>query len=224
MAKPSSTEIVLVGTVGAGVLSELDRLANVRGSAIDHEAGDSARALVSRSHTPYVVHDSDPLAALGSAWRGFFDEAVPAGTLEVAIQSTLGAFQRGEAAMPDYYVVLAPDTLTATERNWWFGALAGVSPSRVVPSGPTAAEVGLTISRLPFGRWWPEPAAEWIRSIDRAIPDDHALVRTERPDPWSPPPGTTRHVWSAVGTLSDGGDREGPTRQVPVPPVTRPSS
>jgi hypothetical protein len=179
VAKPNSTEIVLVGTVDAEVLSELDRLANVRASAIDHEAGDSARALVSRSHTPYVVHDSDPLAALGSAWVGFFDESVPAGTLEVAIQSALGAFQRGEAVMPDYYLVLAPDALTVTERSWWFGALAGISPSRVVPSGQTAAEVGLTISRLPFGRWWPEPASEWIRRIDRAVPDDHALIRAD---------------------------------------------
>jgi hypothetical protein len=177
VAKPSSTVIVLVGVVAPAVFAELDRSANVHASVIDSDAGETAREFVARSHTTYVVHNADPLASLGEAWAGFFDETVPTGTLEVAVEATLRTLRSDEAALPDYYIVLDPDSLTPTQKNWWFGALAGVAPSRVVPSGATADEVGRAISNLPAGRWWPEPLDEWVRSLARVIPDAHTLIR-----------------------------------------------
>lgn len=177
MAGPNSTVIALVGSFEVDVFPELDRSSNVRASAIERDAGGTARVLVARSHALYVVHDEDPLAELGAAWVAFFDESAPAGRLEVAMEDTVGAFLRGDAALPDYYLVLAPDALPVTVRNWWFGALAGVAPSRVVPSGPSAAEVQSAIDRLPTGRWWPEPVIPWIRSLARTVPDDRTLLR-----------------------------------------------
>ena len=172
--------IVLTGRVVPGVLAELDKLSNVRASTIDRASADvpdPARSFISRAHATYVVHDDDPLADLGRAWSGFFDESAPVGTLEVAVETTLRAFESGEAVLPDYFIVLDPDSLTDTQKNWWFGALAGVSPSRVVPSGPTAGAVQTAIAGLTAGRWWPEPLGDWIRSISRIVPDQRVLVR-----------------------------------------------
>lgn len=162
--------MVIVAGTGAGkLLSRLDGLANVRAAAVETE--DAARELVAQSHAAYVVHDADPLAGVADAWTGFFDRGDPPGTLEVAVEAALAALRRGSVQLPDYYVVLEPESLPETRKHWWLGVLAGVSPSRVIPAEANAGAVADLLSRLPSGRWWPEPPDEWLRGLRRAVPD-----------------------------------------------------
>src|ERR1700754_134889 len=141
MVRPNSTVVVIVGEQAGRVVAGLDGLANVRtvprpagdgaGDGIGDGAGRAVRAAVAQSHAAYVVHDADPLADVGAAWAGFFDGTAPPGTLEVAVEAALSALRTEAAALPDYYVVLDPDTLTDTRKHWWFGVLAGASPNRL---------------------------------------------------------------------------------------------
>ncbi|NKQ53611.1 hypothetical protein HFP15_12055 [Amycolatopsis sp. K13G38] len=167
MPRPSSTVVVVAGAGAAEILPRLDGLANVRAAAVEK----SASELVAQAHAAYVVHDADPLADLATAWTDYFDGAATPGTLEVAVESTLAALRSGAALLPDYYVVLDPESLPPTRKHWWLGVLAGVSPSRVVPCAATAGAVAGALSRLPSGRWWPDPPDEWLRGLPRAVPD-----------------------------------------------------
>ncbi|GAB2966648.1 hypothetical protein LWP59_21810 [Amycolatopsis acidiphila] len=169
MPRPNSTVVIVVGTDAEKVVPRLEGLANVRAATVKDE--DSARGLVAQSHAAYVVHDADPLADLATAWTGFFDRADTPGTLEVAVEATLAALRRGSVQLPDYYVVLDPESLPETRKHWWLGVLAGVSPNRVIPAKASAAAVAAVLSRLPSGRWWPDPPDDWLRGLGRAVPD-----------------------------------------------------
>ncbi|KAA9150635.1 hypothetical protein FPZ12_040735 [Amycolatopsis acidicola] len=176
MARPNSTVVVVAGETAAEVVPRLDVLANVRAAAVPDD--DAARELVAHSHAAYVVHDADPLSGLAAAWAGFFDGAGTPGTLEVTVEATLSRLRTGALTLPDYYVLLDPESLAATERHWWLGVLAGVSPSRVIPAAPHAAAVAEVLSRLPSGRWWPDPPEEWLRALPRTVPDSVALPQS----------------------------------------------
>ncbi|MTD57857.1 hypothetical protein [Amycolatopsis pithecellobii] len=169
MPRPNSTVVIVAGADAGKVAARLDGLANVRAAAGQDD--DSARELVAQSHAAYVVHDADPLSGVATAWAGFFDRTDTPGTLEVAVETTLAGLRRGTVQLPDYYVVLDPESLPETEKHWWLGVLAGVSPSRVIPAKPSAGAVADVLSRLPSGRWWPDPPDEWLRGLGRAIPD-----------------------------------------------------
>lgn len=171
VAKPSSTVVILAGNLQHVMLEQLDALPNVR-AIIDAEAeAASWRQTIARAHTTYVVHRHDPLEQLRAAWVGFFEDTVPVGTLEVAIQAATAHLRGEREALPDYYIVCDPESLSATERHWWFGALAGVAPSRVVPAASSSASVANALSQLPPGRWWPQPADAWLGSLSRFVPD-----------------------------------------------------
>jgi hypothetical protein len=171
VAKPSSTVVILAGNVPEIVFEQLDALPNVRAASVVDAEDTAWRETVARAHTPYVVHDHDPLEHLRSAWVGFFDDTVPVGTMEVAIQTTTVSLRGGREALPDYYIVCDPESLSITERHWWFGALAGIAPSRVVPAASSSASVAHALGQLPPGRWWPEPADAWLSSLARFVPD-----------------------------------------------------
>lgn len=177
VARPNSTVVVIAGDESARIVAGLDGLANVRTvpRTSGDDAGPAVRAAVAQSHAAYVVHDVDPLADVGAAWAGFFDRTVPAGTLEVAVEAALRSLRTEAAALPDYYVVLDPDTLAQTRRHWWFGVLAGVSPNRVVPAAADIATVRDTLAGLRSGRWWPDPPDEWLHGLGRVVPDRAVL-------------------------------------------------
>lgn len=179
MARPNSTVVVIVGDQASRVVAGLDGLANVRAvpriSDDDNDHGRRVREAVAQSHAAYVVHDLDPLDGVGAAWAGFFDGSAPAGTLEVAVEAALSALRTEAAALPDYYVVLDPDTLTDTRKHWWFGVLAGASPNRVLPAAPSVAAARDLIAGLRSGRWWPDPPDEWLRGLGRVVPDRATL-------------------------------------------------
>jgi hypothetical protein len=173
MPRPSSTIVVLVGSDAPRIIGGLDLFPNVSAHALDDAP--SARDFVARAHTPYVVHDLDPLGQVGASWAGFFDGSAPYGTLEVAVESALAAFRRDEALLPDYYVVLEPEALPTTVKHWWLGALASVAPSRVLPARVSVASVRDTLAQLPSGRWWPDPPESWLHGLGRLTPDQVGL-------------------------------------------------
>ncbi|PJJ55147.1 hypothetical protein [Compostimonas suwonensis] len=171
MARPSSTIVVVGGSVPPAVLPALDRLPNVRAASLSGDEAPPARELIARSSLAYLVHDADPLAAVAKAWAAYFDDGAPYGTVEVAVEAALASLRRGDALLPDYFLVLDAAELPQIERHWWFGVLATASPGRVIPVEPDAASVQRALSRLPDGRWWPDPPEEWLRGLGRAVPD-----------------------------------------------------
>ena len=176
MSRPSSTEAVLVGAVPDELFDALDLLPNVSA-----EAGPQhPQAFVRRAHTPYVLHDADPLRAVGDAWVAYFDGTTPVGTLEVAVEAAIAELRGDTAELPDYFLVIDGESLPVTRRHWWFGAVAETVPSRVVPAAGTVDAVRRALGALPPGRWWPDDTAVWLRSLAREIPDQAGLPRMLR--------------------------------------------
>ncbi|MQA83329.1 MAG: hypothetical protein GEV03_01530 [Streptosporangiales bacterium] len=182
MRRPTSTVVIVAGEQAATVVTEVDHLSNVRARAVGGldlpDRAPAARDLVVRSPATYVVHDLDPLAEVADAWVDLFDGAAGHGRLEVATQTTVRTLRSGEAMLPDYYIVLGPETMPPTRRHWWLGVLAGAAPARVVPAPASAAAVRDALASLGTGRWWPDPPDEWLRGLDRAVPDQVGGVRS----------------------------------------------
>ncbi|MDN3359113.1 hypothetical protein [Actinomadura sp. DC4] len=175
MRRLSSTVVVVAGERADTVVSGLDGLHNVRAIARGERSPAEVAEAVNRTVATYVVHDADPLGAVGDAWTGLFDGTVPVGGLEVAIESALAALRSDRVVLPDYYVVLDPDGLPVTRRHWWLGVLAGAAPARVVPARASSAAVAQELGRLASGRWWPQDLAAWLRELPRTVPDQAGL-------------------------------------------------
>lgn len=175
MRRATSTVVVVAGVRAAALVSDLDHLGNVRARTLrDLDPADrppAARDLVARSAATYVVHDLDPLAEVADAWVEFFDGTAPPGRLEAAVQATVAALRAGATVLPGYYIVLEPETLPPTRRHWWLGVLGGAAPARVVPAPPSAPAVRDALASLGTGRWWPDPPDDWLRGLERAVPD-----------------------------------------------------
>jgi hypothetical protein len=175
MRRLSSTVVVVAGRQAGQVVSGLDDLHNVRAVTRGERAPAEVAEVVNRAVATYVVHDADPLGAVGDAWVDLFDGAAPVGGLEVAIEAALSALRSGRLVLPDYYVVLDPDDLPVTRRHWWLGVLAGAAPTRVVPARASVPAVTDTLSRLASGRWWPPDLEKWLRDLPRVVPDQAGL-------------------------------------------------
>src|SRR5262245_12923753 len=106
MRRLSSTVVVVAGEQAGKVISGLDDLHNVRAVTRDERSPAEIGDVVTRSRATYVVHDADPLGAVGDAWVGLFDGTVPVGGLEVATEEALGALRTERVVLPDYYIVL----------------------------------------------------------------------------------------------------------------------
>jgi hypothetical protein len=173
-----STTVVVVGDDAQTVIAPLTRYANVRAASFrEHpEASDAEVARWSAASTaPYVVHDHDPLGHVAAAWVEFFDEQVTLGVLELEIDRAVTAAERHLFEVPDYYVVIHPETLPQTWLHWWLGVVATASPTRVIPwPAPDAAEgdaaFARLLRRLPTGRAWPE-VGSWLPSVVTQVPD-----------------------------------------------------
>jgi hypothetical protein len=177
MRRLSSTVVVVAGEAAARVLAELGDLHNVRTVLRgDRTPAEVTESLARSSAATYVVHDADPLGAVGDAWTGFFDGTEPVGGLEAAIEATIAELDAERIVLPDYYIVLEPDDLPPTRRHWWLGVLAGAAPARVVPSPASAAAVADVLGRLAAGRWWPADVRGWLRGLPRTVPDRAGLA------------------------------------------------
>ena len=172
--RTSTTVVVVVGDRAPECVRLLGEAANVVPVSVD--AGDTAldRAVATwaeavRAHTPYLVHDADPLAAVADAWVRHFDEQGPIGELEVAVAETLARWRVGSIELPDYYLVLDAETWPATRRHWYLGVLHRAAPARVVPV-PDPDAAARTLPRLGAGAWWPDLDV-LLGGIEQVAPD-----------------------------------------------------
>jgi hypothetical protein len=179
--RTSTTVIAVVGEDARTCVERLDRGANVATLIPDPDAPALDRAVeawnaATRIHTPYFVHDADPLAAAAGAWVRRFDEQGPVGELEVAVADTLARWRAGSIELPDYYLVLHAERWAPTCRHWYLGVLHAAGPARVVPAAD-ADEAGSALAHLSAGRWWPD-VDELLAGIERVVPDQFVVAAT----------------------------------------------
>lgn len=173
----ATTVVTLLGEPARACLDALGQAANVATVRLDATAPPLERAIAAwqaatRTHTPYLLHDADPLETVADAWVHRFDIEQPglAGELEVAIAETLQRWRARAIELPDYYLVLDPETWDATRRHFYLGVLHRAAPSRVVPLIGTPERVVAQLGALRSGRWWPE-VDRLLDGIDRVVPD-----------------------------------------------------
>jgi hypothetical protein len=178
--RTSTTVVAVVGTGARACVDRLGRGANVATLVPEPDDPPLDRAVAAwsdaiRVHTPYFVHDADPLEATATAWVRRFDEEGPIGELEVVVSETLARWRAGSIELPDYYLVLDAEAWTPTRRHWYLGVLHGAAPARVVPV-PDADAAAAALPRLGSGRWWPDLDV-LLDGIDRVVPDQAGMVR-----------------------------------------------
>jgi hypothetical protein len=167
--------VVVVGDVTDAILRDLGHLPNVQALRLTGDGDPPLREVLGSASRPFLVHDLDPLATVAAAWTSFFDDPSTLGALRIEVESALAAFAAGESVLPDYYLVLDPENVTAAESQWWLGVLAAVAPSRVIPVQPSTAAVQRMLGSLPTGRSWPAPAG-WLRGLHLRVPDRAGLL------------------------------------------------
>jgi len=175
MVTPFGTVVSVVGVETDELLASLAPLRNVQVMRLRDREAPAASAAIAAAHAIYVVHDADPLAHVASAWVEFFDDRATLGALEAEVEQAVGQFERGDAVMPDYYLLPDPEGIEGTWRHWWLGVLTRAAPSRVLPTPPTAAAVRAALRRLPASRPWPEPA-RWLPRLPYEVPDRLGLA------------------------------------------------
>lgn len=173
MGSPTGTVLSIVGEAAPQVIRDLAALPNVTAFSSADDAETYER--VGRAHAPYVVHDSDPLGHVAAAWVEFYDDRSTMGVLELEVDSAVRALTDGPGSMPDYYVVLDPQSIEGTWKHWWLGVLASAAPTRVLPVPADAASVRRLMRALPAGRPWPAPD-EWLRHVAYDVPDRIGLA------------------------------------------------
>jgi hypothetical protein len=184
--RTSTTVVAVVGTDARACVERLDRWANVATLVPEPDAPSLDRAVAAwsaatRMHTPYFVHDADPLGAASAAWVRRFDERGPVGELEVAVTDTVARWRAGSIELPDYYLVLDAEAWTPTRRHWYLGVLHTAGPARVVPV-PDADEAGSALAHLSAGRWWPD-VDELLTGIEHVVPDQFVASEADTTAP-----------------------------------------
>jgi hypothetical protein len=173
--RSSTTVVCLAGGATAPLAEPIGRAANVRVVLTDPDAAPLDRASAATqaaagAHIPYLVHDADPLAGVVDAWVRYFDERGPVGELEVAVTDVLARWRAGSLDLPDYYLVVEIESLTATRRHWFGGVLHGDAPTRVVLVAARPTSVIDALGRLVPGRWW-SPLDRLLTGVERRVPD-----------------------------------------------------
>jgi hypothetical protein len=172
--RTGTTVVAVVGDDASECVRRLGDAVNVVPVSVASDDPPLDRAVATwaeatRAHTPYLVHDADPLAAVADAWVRHFDEQGPIGELEVAVAETLARWRVGSIELPDYYLVLDAERWEATRRHWYLGVLHRAAPARVVPvPDPDAAT--RTLPRLGAGAWWPD-LDDLLGGIEQVVPD-----------------------------------------------------
>jgi hypothetical protein len=171
MVASRSTTVVVVGSDAPAIIAQLGALRNVRAAAFAGADDSEVRRWLSHSHSPYVVHDRDPLAHVAAAWVEFFDDLASLGTLDLEVDRAVTAFGRDEQDMPDYYLVAEPEELSPTWKHWWLGVLPQAAPTRVIPwSEGGSTSLARVLRTLPTSRLWPAPRT-WLGGLSHQVPD-----------------------------------------------------
>lgn len=170
-----STMVVLAGPVPEQVLAAVGQSLNVvlvrpAGPPGDGDGGgpvEAAAVALRRAagiSAPYVLVAADPLAGVAAAWRDMWQigpQARGSDEFELRAAEVLGAWRTRRFELPDYYLVLAPDSETpGTDADFYLGPLRAVRPNRVaVAAGDVpAAQASALLSELGslrHGPWWP---------------------------------------------------------------------
>jgi hypothetical protein len=167
--------VAVVGDGATDCVRRLGEAVNVVPVSVDADDPPLDRAVATwsealRAHSPYLVHDADPLMAVADAWVRRYDEQGPIGELEVAVAETLARWRVGSIELPDYYVVLDAEAWGPTRRHWYLGVLHAAAPARVIPvTDPDAAT--RTLPRLGAGAWWPD-LDDLLGGIEQVVPDE----------------------------------------------------
>jgi hypothetical protein len=166
--------IAVVGDAAADCVARLGLAANVVPVSVETDDPPLDRAVATwseaaRGHSPYLVHDADPLAAVADAWVRHYDEQGPIGELELAVAETLARWRVGSIELPDYYLVLDAESWGATRRHWYLGVLHTAAPARVLPV-PDPDAAARTLPRLGAGAWWGD-LEDLLDGLDRVVPD-----------------------------------------------------
>jgi hypothetical protein len=171
----------VVGVIGAptGALARAGEAANVRVAQPEPEAATLDRAvqawdLATRSSVPYFLHDADPLAWVEQAWARRFEAGSPPGELEVAVTETLRRWRARSLELPDYYVLIDPESWEPARRHWYLGLLVGAAPRRVATVAPV--ELVASLPGLPPGPWWPELDG-LVAGVEHVVPDQAGARR-----------------------------------------------
>jgi len=172
--RTGTTVVAVVGTDATDCVRRLGEATNVVAVSVDADDPPLDRAVATwtqatRAHSPYLVHDADPLAAVADAWVRYYDEQGPVGELEVAVSETLARWRVGSLELPDYYLVLDAPSWDVTRRHWYLGVLHDAAPARVVPV-PDPDAAARTLPRLGAGAWWPD-LDDLLGGIERVVPD-----------------------------------------------------
>jgi hypothetical protein len=174
MQRISTTVVALVGAEAARWARKVGAFANVL--AVVPDEGDPLERAVAAwsgaagSSRTYVVHDADPLAAVASEWVALYEGTSLRGDLETAVAEVTTRWRSRSVELPDYYLVLDAEDLSATARHWFLGVLRDAAPTRVVPVRSTTAAVDRALTHLPAGRWWPD-LPDLLAGIDQVAPD-----------------------------------------------------
>jgi hypothetical protein len=176
----ATTVVAVVGARPRAAVESLRGRANVRvvvpdGEGVAERAGVAWR-LAAGTSVPYLVHDADPLAAVADAWVRRFDEAGPAGELEVTVAEVVARWRGRSLGLPDYYLVVDAEELPVTRRHWYLGFLHAAAPARVVPVAGTGAVLADELGRLPTGRWWPD-LDRLLDGVESVVPDQAGVGR-----------------------------------------------
>jgi hypothetical protein len=186
--------VVLAGSVPAEVLAAVSRSMNVAliqpadsGDGGSGDGGDGMAAAVEalqragRATSPYALVPTDPLAAVAASWRAMWDvsrQQDPAAFEQHAARA-LAAWRAGRFELPDYYLVLAPETGNDDHGpDFHLGPLRSVRPHRVAFVAATepaqqAVAVLDALGSLRHGPWWPG-LDEVIDTARRFYPDSLA--------------------------------------------------
>lgn len=168
------TIVAIVGDQSEDALASLDGIRGVDVLALQGSEPALAARRIAAASTPWIVHDADPLEHVAAAWVELFEERATLGALELEVETALAMFKDGSALMPDYYIVLEPDSAPGTWRHWWCGALGHHAPQRVLtspaPTTPRDAALRRLLRNLPSSRPWPDPAS-WLPRLPFEIPD-----------------------------------------------------
>jgi hypothetical protein len=203
-----STVVVLAGKTSEPVLAAVERSRNVvlvRPAAPIHPAheadntdGVAAAAALRRAagiSAPYVLVAADPLAAVAAEWSAMWDlsqQTHGSDRFELRAAEALAAWRANQFELPDYYLVLAPETAAAAPAaagnaeeqrpDFYLGPLRSVRPNRVVVAAAAepaeqAAAVRSELGSLRAGRWWPS-----LEEVFRTVRGFYPGALAESPD------------------------------------------
>ncbi|HEX4092318.1 MAG TPA: hypothetical protein VHZ33_26665 [Trebonia sp.] len=197
-----STVVVLAGRTSGPMLAALERSMNVvlvrPTEASDADGGGqaadgvtAAAATLRRAagiSAPYVLVAADPLAAVAAEWSTMWDlsqETRGSDRFELRAAEALAAWRSNQFELPDYYLVVAPETgPPAAEQppDFYLGPLRSVRPHRVVVAAAAepaeqAAAVRTELGSLRAGRWWPS-----LEEVFRTVRGFYPGALAESPD------------------------------------------